>query len=220
MFSPTVRHRCWKVCVEPVKWMPARSGCGSATRDTAWPSPVTMLITPGGSPAASSTRMTRSADSCWVGDGFHTTTLPSRAGAVGRFPAIEVKLNGVIASTNPSSGRYSIRFHVPGADAGCSAISCLAKATLYRQKSIISQAASISAWKTDFDWPRIVAAFSVARHGPARRSAARRKTAARSPKVSARHARAGGIGQVTEGVPEVVRLDHRDPLARPHDGPA
>ena len=27
MFSPTVRHRCWKVGVEPVKWMPARSGC-------------------------------------------------------------------------------------------------------------------------------------------------------------------------------------------------
>ena len=114
--------------------------------------------------------------------------MPSSAGAVGRFPAIAVKLNGVIASTNPSSGRYSIRFHVPGADAGCSASSCLAKATLYRQKSISSQAASISAWKTDFDWPRIVAAFSVARHGPASRSAARRKTAARSSKDSARHA--------------------------------
>jgi hypothetical protein len=57
-----------------------------------------------------------------------------------------VKLNGVMASTNPSSGRYSIRFQVPGADAGCSASSCLAKATLYRRKSISSQAASISAW--------------------------------------------------------------------------
>ena len=54
MFSPTVRHRCWKVPVEPVKWMPARSGWDSATRETAWPSPVTRLITPGGSPAASS----------------------------------------------------------------------------------------------------------------------------------------------------------------------
>ena len=57
MFSPTVRHRCWKVPVDPVKWIPARSGCGSATRDTARPLPVTMLITPGGSPAASSTRI-------------------------------------------------------------------------------------------------------------------------------------------------------------------
>ena len=45
-----------------------------------------------------------------------------------------MKLNGVIASTNPSSGRYSIRFQVPGAEAGCSASSCLAKATLYRQE--------------------------------------------------------------------------------------
>ena len=59
-------------------------------------------------------------------DGFQTTTLPSRAGAVGRLPAIDVKLNGVIASTNPSSGRYSSRFHEPGADPGCSASSRLA----------------------------------------------------------------------------------------------
>ena len=26
MFAPTVDHRCWKVAVEPVKWMPASSG--------------------------------------------------------------------------------------------------------------------------------------------------------------------------------------------------
>ena len=32
-----------------------------------------------------------------VGDGFHTTTLPMRAGAVGRLPAMAVKLNGVTA---------------------------------------------------------------------------------------------------------------------------
>ena len=54
MFSPTVRHRCWNVPVEPVKWIPARSGLDSATWETARPLPVTMLITPGGSPAASS----------------------------------------------------------------------------------------------------------------------------------------------------------------------
>ena len=52
--------------------------------------------------------------------------------------------------------------------------------TLKRQKSMSSQAASISAWCAVFDWPSIVAAFSVCRHGPARSSAARRKTAARS----------------------------------------
>ena len=38
--------------------------------------------------------------------------------------------------------------------------------TLKRKKSIDSQAASISAWCAVFDWPSIVAAFSVSRHGP------------------------------------------------------
>ena len=52
--------------------------------------------------------------------------------------------------------------------------------TLKRQKSISSQAASISAWCAVFDWPSIVAAMSVERHGPESSSAARRKTAARS----------------------------------------
>ena len=37
------------------------------------------------------------AASCWVGDGFQMTVLPISAGAVGRLPAIAVKLNGVIA---------------------------------------------------------------------------------------------------------------------------
>ena len=80
-----------------MKWIPASSGWASATSDTAFPSPVTRLITPGGSPAASSNRMVRCAENICVGDGFHSTTLPINAGAVGRFPAIAVKLNGVIA---------------------------------------------------------------------------------------------------------------------------
>src|SRR5918992_1264251 len=56
--------------------------------------------------------------------------------------------------------------------------------TLKRKKSISSQAASISAWWAVFDWPSIVAAFSVARQGPESSSAARRKTAARSSQGS------------------------------------
>ena len=56
-----------------------------------------MLITPGGSPAASNSRIVKCAASCWVGDGFQTTVLPISAGADGRLPAIAVKLNGVIA---------------------------------------------------------------------------------------------------------------------------
>jgi hypothetical protein len=43
------------------------------------------------------------------------------AGAVAKLPPIAVKLNGVIAYTNPSSGRYSTRFHTPGELTGCSA---------------------------------------------------------------------------------------------------
>jgi hypothetical protein len=39
--------------------------------------------------------------------------LPISAGAVGRFSAMEVKLNGVTANTKPSSGRWSSWFHVP-----------------------------------------------------------------------------------------------------------
>ena len=48
-------------------------------------------------PAASSSSIVSCAASCCVGDGFHTTVLPISAGAVGRLPAIAVKLNGVIA---------------------------------------------------------------------------------------------------------------------------
>ena len=87
----------WNTGVEPVKWMPARSGSASATSETVLPCPVTMLMTPGGSPASSSSGISRCAAYCWVGAGFHTTVLPIRAGAVGRLPAIAVKLNGVIA---------------------------------------------------------------------------------------------------------------------------
>ena len=56
-----------------------------------------------------------------------------------------------------------------------------------RRKSIVSQAASISAWWAVFDWLSIVAAFSVERQGPASSSAARRKTATRSYQGVAAH---------------------------------
>ena len=110
--------------------------------------------------------------------GFQTTVLPTIAGATARLPPIDVKLKGLIASTNPSSGRWSIRFHVPADDTGCVSWSCSPKCTFQRQKSISSQAASISACCTLLLCPRIVAALSRSRKGPLRRSAARRNTAA------------------------------------------
>ena len=52
--------------------------------------------------------------------GFQTTVLPISAALAGRFAPIAVKLNGETAKTNPSSGRYSIRFQTPCDETGCS----------------------------------------------------------------------------------------------------
>ena len=57
--------------------------------------------------------------------GFQREVQPVRAGAVGRLPPMEVKLNGDTAKTNPSSARYSMRFHMPAEEYGCSPISCV-----------------------------------------------------------------------------------------------
>ena len=54
-------------------------------------------MTPGGIPASSSSCMRKCAANCCVTDGFQSTVLPINAGAVGRFPAMAVKLNGVMA---------------------------------------------------------------------------------------------------------------------------
>ena len=80
-----------------MKWIPARFASAKAISEMFGPAPGSMLTTPGGIPAASRRSIVTEAASCWVCDGFHTTTLPMSAGAVGRFPAIDVKLNGVTA---------------------------------------------------------------------------------------------------------------------------
>ena len=97
MLAPTSPQRPWKTLVEPVKWMPARSGWLSAALDTSAPWPGTMLITPSGRPAACSICIHRCAAKVWVRAGFQTTVLPISAGAVGRLPAVAVKVKGVIA---------------------------------------------------------------------------------------------------------------------------
>ena len=40
-------------------------------------------------------------------------------GVMQRFDAIDVKLNGVTASTKPSKGRYSVWFSCPAPSFGC-----------------------------------------------------------------------------------------------------
>ena len=119
MPRPTASQMAWKVAVEPVKCTPASSGAASAAPPTSAAAPGTRFTTPGGSPAASRTSMTKWAAYTADEAGFQTTVLPMSAGAVGRLPAIEGKLNGVSASTKPSSGRCSSRFQQPGADSGC-----------------------------------------------------------------------------------------------------
>src|SRR5262249_30756984 len=123
MFSPTVFHIHWNTPVEPVKWTPASDGCLSAASPTVGPWPLTRLMTPGGSPAASSTSRRIADEVIAVCAGFQTQVLPMIAGATGRLAPMAVKLNGVTQKTKPSSGLSSIAFQKPGGDIGCSAYS-------------------------------------------------------------------------------------------------
>ena len=79
-----------------------------------------------------------------------------------------------------------------------------------RQKSISSQAESISAWKTVFDCPSMVEALSVSRQLVVSRSAALRNTAARSSQAqlahSARASRAAAMAAVTSSGRAVVEV--------------
>ena len=119
------------------------------------------------------------AENTWLSLGFQITTLPIIAALAGRLAAIAVKLNGVIAYTNPSRGLYSKRFHISDVDVGWSPYICVMNSTLKRKKSISSHEASISAWCTFLDCAIIVAAFILALYGPAINSAAFKKIAAR-----------------------------------------
>ena len=120
MFSPTVFQIEWKTSVEPVKWIPARCSLASTGSPTAAPLPGRKLTTPGGRPASSSSFSVQYDESAAVEAGFQSTTSPISAGLETRFAPIAVKLNGLIAKTKPSSGRYSIRFQTPGEETGCS----------------------------------------------------------------------------------------------------
>ena len=132
-------------CVEPVKCTPAKSRLAKTVSLIMAASPKTTLITPSGSPASLKMSMMIFAEKTWLSLGFQRTTLPIMAALAGRLAAIAVKLKGVMAYTNPSSGRYSSRFQTPESDLGWSLYICVMKATLYLKKSINSQEASISA---------------------------------------------------------------------------
>ena len=121
MLSPTARQSLRKIAVEPVNERPANSGLAIAVSETVCPDPFTTLITPGGRPASSRTRMLTALLSADFSEGFQTTVLPIRAGVEGRFTPMAVKLNGVSARTKPSSGRWSMMLRSSGRDLGWSA---------------------------------------------------------------------------------------------------
>src|SRR5439155_24632770 len=87
-----------------------------------------------------------------------------------------------------------------GGESGCSAWMRSAKCTFQRQKSISSQAESISAWWTLLLCPRMVAALRRSRHGPLSRSAARRNTAARDSHGAVDHDRQASSAAATARV--------------------
>ena len=72
-----------------------------------------------------------------------------------------VKLNGLTAKTNPSSGRYSMRFQTPGEEIGCSRVDPDHELDVEAQEVDQLAAASISAWCAVLDWFSIVAATTV-----------------------------------------------------------
>jgi hypothetical protein len=75
----------------------ARSRSASTTSDTARPSPVTMLMTPGGKPRRLEQPHGEVRGELLGRRRLPDHVLPISAGAEGRLPAIAVKLNGVIA---------------------------------------------------------------------------------------------------------------------------
>jgi hypothetical protein len=106
MLRPIVSHMLLKTPVEPVKCTPASDGSVSAMSEIATGSPGRKLMTPGGNPASS-----RSLHHVPRRQHRGGRRLPEnrvaheRRCALGRLPPIAVKLNGVTAYTNPSSGR-------------------------------------------------------------------------------------------------------------------
>src|SRR2546426_8240038 len=87
MLRPTVSHIAWNVVVEPVKWIPARSGEASAGSPTSAPAPGTRLMTPGGSPADSKISMMK-----WRSE-EHTSELQSPCNLVCRLLLEKKKKN-------------------------------------------------------------------------------------------------------------------------------
>ena len=132
---------------EPVKWMPASAGSASSTSETSWPSPVSRLITPG-----RHARLLEQPHRQVRGEALRRRRLPDHRvahqrgrggqvagdrGEVERRDRVDEALERAVVHAVP---------HARRAAAAGSRGSARAKATLKRQKSASSHAASISAW--------------------------------------------------------------------------
>ncbi len=131
--------------MDPVKCIPAMYSWEVTILPARLPRVGRKLITPWGSPASLRTSIMYQLESTAVVAGFHTAVFPMRAGAVGRLAAMEVKLKGVTANTNPSRGLYSMWLIWPWSEDGCHEKILEAKAAFIRRKSMVSAAESISA---------------------------------------------------------------------------
>ena len=121
MFSPTVFQIEWKTSVEPVKWIAGEVVARQhrvADRGAAAGQEV--------DDARRQARLLEQLQRPVRRERGGRGRLPEhdvahqRPGCEARFAPIAVKLNGLIAKTKPSSGRYSIRFQTPGEETGCS----------------------------------------------------------------------------------------------------
>src|SRR6188768_2764020 len=92
----------WPVASDPVKATFATSGCSTSGVPTSVPKPVTMLTTPGGKPACSTSLTNSSAEADVNSDGLITMVLPA-ASAGASFHAVSSsgEFHGMIAATTP-----------------------------------------------------------------------------------------------------------------------
>ncbi|MNS68839.1 hypothetical protein D3C72_1021310 [compost metagenome] len=91
---------------EPVKVTLSTPGCATSALPTTLPLPVTILNTPGGTPASSASSATRSAESGVISAGLTTSVQPhASAGAIFHMPIISGKFHGTMAATTPTGSR-------------------------------------------------------------------------------------------------------------------
>ncbi len=103
--SAALRMISWPTAVEPVKAILSMPGCFTIARPTA-PGPVTILITPAGTPASTANFPNRNVvNDVWLA-GFQTMVLPqASAGPSFHEANSSGKFQGTIIPTTPTGSR-------------------------------------------------------------------------------------------------------------------